>query len=87
MTTLRLFLVVVISGLADISNGFIGNAMSGASNTYVGDYYYQYAGGSGWSLPMVGATADSGSKAGAFALNVNSASSTSDVHKSSRLAF
>ena len=77
-----------ISGLADISNGFIGNAMSGASNTYVGDYYYQYAGGSGWSLPIVGATANSGgSQAGAFALYVYSASSNSDVNRSSRLAF
>ena len=77
-----------ISGLADISNGFIGNAMSGASNTYVGDYYWQYAGGSGWSLPIVGATANSGgSQAGAFALYVYSASSNSDVNRSSRLAF
>ena len=76
-----------ISGLADISNGFIGNAMSGASNTYVGDYYYQYAGGSGWSLPMVGAQATSGSPAGAFTLHVYSASSNSAVNRSSRLAF
>ena len=76
-----------ISGLADISNGFIGNAMSGASNTYVGDYYWQYADGSGWSLPMVGAYASYGSRAGAFALYVISASSHSDVHISSRLAF
>ena len=76
-----------ISGLADISNGFIGNAMSGASNTYVGDYYWQYAGGSGWSMPMVGARAISGSPAGAFALNVYNASSDSIVNVSSRLAF
>ena len=76
-----------ISGLADISNGFIGNAMSGASNTYVGDYYWQYAGGSGWSLPLVGANATHGSLAGAFTLHVASASSNSDVDKSSRLAF
>ena len=76
-----------ISGLADISNGFIGNAMSGASNTYVGDYYWQYAGGSGWSLPMVSAAAPDGSQAGAFALNVINASSYSNVHTSSRLAF
>ena len=76
-----------ISGLADISNGFIGNAMSGASNTYVGDYYDQYAGGSGWSLPMVGTTAYSGSQAGAFTLHVYNASSSSYVHNSSRLAF
>ena len=76
-----------ISGLADISNGFIGNAMSGASNTYVGDYYWQYAGGSGWSLPVVGATASGGSPAGAFALAVNSASSSSSADGSSRLAF
>ena len=76
-----------ISGLADISNGFIGNAMSGASNTYVGDYYYQYAGGSGWSLPMVGAAASDGSTAGAFALHVTIASSLSNVSGSSRLAF
>jgi len=76
-----------ISGLADISNGFIGNAMSGASNTYVGDYYYQYAGGSGWSLPMVGAAAYVGSLAGAFTLNVIDASSNSNVAGSSRLAF
>ena len=76
-----------ISGLADISNGFIGNAMSGASNTYVGDYYHQYAGGSGWSLPMVGAAASSGSQAGAFALHVHGASSGSGVSNSSRLAF
>jgi hypothetical protein len=76
-----------ISGLADISNGFIGNAMSGASNTYVGDYYWQYAGGSGWSLPVVGAAADNGSPAGAFALYVANASSYSTVIISSRLAF
>ena len=76
-----------ISGLADISNGFIGNAMSGASNTYVGDYYWQYAGGSGWSLPMVGANAINGSPAGAFTLHVSDASSYSFVYKSSRLAF
>ena len=76
-----------ISGLADISNGFIGNAMSGASNTYVGDYYWQYAGGSGWSLPMVGANATDGSRAGAFRLSVADASSYSNVHISSRLAF
>ena len=76
-----------ISGLADISSGFIGNAMSGASNTYVGDYYWQYAGGSGWSLPMVGAAAHYGSQAGAFALGVSSASSLSYVSISSRLAF
>ena len=76
-----------ISGLADISNGFIGNAMSGASNTYVGDYYWQYAGGSGWSLPQVGAAADNGSRAGAFTLGVNSISSYSNVYRSSRLAF
>jgi len=76
-----------ISGLADISNGFIGNAMSGASNTYVGDYYYQYAGGSGWSLPRVGAEASNGSPAGAFALNVNAASSYYNARHSSRLAF
>jgi hypothetical protein len=76
-----------ISGLADISNGFIGNAMSGASNTYVGDYYWQYAGGSGWSLPLVGAHAHSGSQAGAFTLYVLDASSYSSVHISSRLAF
>ena len=77
-----------ISGLADISNGFIGNAMSGASNTYVGDYYWQYAGGSGWSLPLVGATAaGGGSRAGAFALGVADASSYSSVNESSRLAF
>ena len=76
-----------ISGLADISNGFIGNAMSGASNTYVGDYYYQYAGGSGWSLPAVGATATNGSQAGAFTLHVDGASSYSYVNRSSRLAF
>jgi len=76
-----------ISGLADISNGFIGNAMSGASNTYVGDYYWQYAGGSGWSLPMVGAAAGDGSRAGAFTLHVSNASSNSSVSKSSRLAF
>ena len=76
-----------ISGLADISNGFIGNAMSGASNTYVGDYYWQYAGGSGWSLPMVGAAATYGSQAGAFTLTVSAASSSSTVHGSSRLAF
>jgi len=76
-----------ISGLADISNGFIGNAMSGASNTYVGDYYWQYAGGSGWSLPMVGASASNGSQAGAFTLQVHNASSSSDVSMSSRLAF
>jgi len=76
-----------ISGLADISNGFIGNAMSGASNTYVGDYYWQYAGGSGWSLPMVGAAATVGSLAGAFALYVADASSDSYVANSSRLAF
>ena len=76
-----------ISGLADISNGFIGNAMSGASNTYVGDYYWQYAGGSGWSLPMVGAYAADGSLAGAFTLSVSNASSYSGVLGSSRLAF
>ena len=76
-----------ISGLADISNGFIGNAMSGASNTYVGDYYWQYADGSGWSLPLVGAPAIDGSLAGAFALHVNSASSHSLAYVSSRLAF
>ena len=76
-----------ISGLADISNGFIGNAMSGASNTYVGDYYWQYAGGSGWSLPVVGANAANGSRAGAFTLGVDAASSHSYVHMSSRLAF
>ena len=76
-----------ISGLADISNGFIGNAMSGASNTYVGDYYWQYAGGSGWSLPVVSAAADNGSQAGAFTLNVSNASSYSDATMSSRLAF
>jgi len=76
-----------ISGLADISNGFIGNAMSGASNTYVGDYYWQYAGGSGWSLPIVSAHASHGSRAGAFTLYVNAASSSSDVTNSSRLAF
>ena len=76
-----------ISGLADISNGFIGNAMSGASNTYVGDYYWQYADGSGWSLPVVGATASNGSQAGAFTLHVANASSASDVDRSSRLAF
>jgi len=76
-----------ISGLADISNGFIGNAMSGASNTYVGDYYWQYAGGSGWSLPMVGATASGGSPVGAFALHVGDPSSSSSVYRSSRLAF
>jgi hypothetical protein len=76
-----------ISGLADISNGFIGNAMSGASNTYVGDYYYQYAGGSGWSLPLVSAAANSGSLAGAFHLSVIDASSHSYVAESSRLAF
>ena len=76
-----------ISGLADISNGFIGNAMSGASNTYVGDYYWQYAGGSGWSLPLVGAAANYGSRAGAFALGVSDASSSSGVNVSSRLAF
>ena len=76
-----------ISGLADISNGFIGNAMSGASNTYVGDYYWQYAGGSGWSLPVVGAAAYNGSPAGAFALHVLRASSYSSVNISSRLAF
>ena len=76
-----------ISGLADISNGFIGNAMSGASNTYVGDYYWQYAGGSGWSLPIVGAAADRGSRAGAFTLAVDDASSSSYVGTSSRLAF
>ena len=76
-----------ISGLADISNGFIGNAMSGASNTYVGDYYWQYAGGSGWSLPVVGAEASNGSLAGAFALNVADASSSPSVAASSRLAF
>jgi len=76
-----------ISGLADISNGFIGNAMSGASNTYVGDYYDQYAGGSGWSLPLVSAPAHYGSPAGAFTLHVNYASSYSYVHISSRLAF
>jgi len=76
-----------ISGLADISNGFIGNAMSGASNTYVGDYYYQYAGGSGWSLPLVSMSATHGSQAGAFALSVHNASSTSTVNWSSRLAF
>ena len=76
-----------ISGLADISNGFIGNAMSGASNTYVGDYYWQYAGGSGWSLPLVGAKTHDGSLAGAFALNVTTASSYSYVSISSRLAF
>ena len=76
-----------ISGLADISNGFIGNAMSGASNTYVGDYYDQFADGSGWSLPMVGAYASIGSRAGAFALHVYYASSASYVDRSSRLAF
>ena len=76
-----------ISGLADISNGFIGNAMSGASNTYVGDYYWQYAGGSGWSLPLVGASALDGSQAGTFTLHVNTASSYSNVNISSRLAF
>ena len=76
-----------ISGLADISNGFIGNAMSGASNTYVGDYYDQYAGGSGWSLPLVCAAANIGSQAGAFALVVTDASSYSDAYVSSRLAF
>jgi len=76
-----------ISGLADISNGFIGNAMSGASNTYVGDYYDQYAGGSGWSLPLVSATARDGSPAGAFLLSVTDASSNSNVNRSSRLAF
>ena len=76
-----------ISGLADISNGFIGNAMSGASNTYVGDYYDQYAGGSGWSLPLVSAAASSGSQVGAFALSVYYASSNSNVNWSSRLAF
>ena len=76
-----------ISGLADISNGFIGNAMSGASNTYVGDYYWQYAGGSGWSLPRVGAVAYDGSQAGAFTLAVTTASSSSNVNSSSRLAF
>ena len=76
-----------ISGLADISNGFIGNAMSGASNTYVGDYYWQYAGGSGWSLPMVGAPANTGSLAGTFTLHVSGASSASGVSLSSRLAF
>ena len=76
-----------ISALANISNGFIGNAMSGASNTYVGDYYWQYTGGSGWSLPMVSAAANYGSLAGAFALRVTDASSYSDVSKSSRLAF
>ena len=76
-----------ISGLADISNGFIGNAMSGASNTYVGDYYWQYADGSGWSLPVVSAPADIGSPAGAFPLRVSSASSAYSADRSSRLAF
>jgi hypothetical protein len=61
--------------------------MSGASNTYVGDYYWQYAGGSGWSLPLVGAYTDGGSLAGAFTLAVHDASSHSAVSKSSRLAF
>jgi hypothetical protein len=61
--------------------------MSGASNTYVGDYYWQYAGGSGWSLPMVSASASAGSLAGAFTLHVHYASSASDVDISSRLAF
>jgi len=76
-----------ISALADISTGFLGTTLSGASNTYVGDYYWQYAGGSGWSLPMVGAYATRGSPAGAFTLSVAAASSDSHVAESSRLAF
>ena len=76
-----------ISELADISTGFLGTTLSGASNTYVGDYYWQYADGSGWSLPMVGAHAEYGARAGAFTLHVYDASSNSYVYISSRLAF
>jgi len=76
-----------ISELADISTGFLGTALSGASNTHVGDYYYQYADGSGWSLPLVGASAIYGSPAGAFTLHVSKPSSHSSVDYSSRLAF
>ena len=76
-----------IKELADISTGFLGTEMTAASNTYVGDYYWQYAGGSGWSLPRVGAVANVGGPAGMFALSVADASSASSASIGSRVAF
>ena len=77
-----------MSGLADISTGFIGHGakMTGASNTHVGDYYWEYYNnGNGWRVPLVGASA--GGPAGVFALNVATASSDSGVSIGSRVAF
>lgn len=79
-----------MSGLANISTGFIGHGskMGGTSNTYVGDYYWQYYNnGNGWRVPRVGAGADRGGLAGAFTLGVDTASANSLVDVGSRAAF
>ena len=79
-----------MSGLADISTGFIGHGakMTGASNTHVGDYYWEYYNnGNGWRVPLVGTNAYYGGPAGVFALYVYNASSNSHVNFGSRVAF
>lgn len=70
--------------LEETKGGFLPSAVSGASNTYITDYYYQSA---GWRVAMMGGSSLNALQAGVFMWYLAYTTSDADTSVGGRLSY